>query len=132
MGESLNSKEMDTYIYEYSCAMLNLSNELTHIIYEWVRQNIPEKNLYVNEDNGIEGYEDTPHVTVKYGLHDEVCNVPWRHKIIKDTPDEVCCEFSVDVVYVQFSFHDRPNVSDIASGGPRPDVSLKGRRGGTH
>lgn len=58
------------YIHKYSCAMLNLSDELADIIKQWGRKNIPSDCLYINLDDGIEGYEDIPHVTIKYGLHD--------------------------------------------------------------
>lgn len=58
------------FIHKYSCAMLNLSDELSNIIKQWATENIPSDCLYINLDDGIEGYEDTPHVTIKYGLHD--------------------------------------------------------------
>lgn len=58
------------FIHNYSCAMLNLSDELSNIIKKWAAENIPSDCLYINLDDGIEGYEDTPHVTIKYGLHD--------------------------------------------------------------
>lgn len=66
MGESI-----DKFVYEYSCAMLNLSDDLTELILNWTKENIPYENLFINEDTGMDGYEDTPHVTVKYGIHDE-------------------------------------------------------------
>lgn len=65
MGEAT-----DKFIYEYSCAMLNLSDDIATKVIEWARENVPEDALYINEDSGIDGYEDSPHVTVKYGLHD--------------------------------------------------------------
>jgi hypothetical protein len=65
MGESV-----DKFIYEYSCAMLNLSDDIASHVCEWAKSNIPQESLYIDEDSGIDGYEDTPHVTVKYGLHD--------------------------------------------------------------
>ncbi len=65
MGESA-----DKFVYEYSCAMLNLSADIADIVIQWATENIPEGDLYINEDAGMDGYEDTPHVTIKYGLHD--------------------------------------------------------------
>ena len=32
---------------------------------------------------------------IEYGLHDEVCNLTWEHRIIEDTGEEISCEFSV-------------------------------------
>lgn len=66
MGESV-----DRFVYEYSCAMLNLSDMIAEKVLEWSKENIPEEDLFIDEDSGMEGYEDTPHVTIKYGLHDE-------------------------------------------------------------
>lgn len=64
------SKVTDKFIYKYSCAMLNLSDDISTNIIEWSKNNIPEDALFIDVDSGIYGYEDTPHVTVKYGLHD--------------------------------------------------------------
>ena len=58
------------YIHKYSCAMLNLSDIISDSIKKWAIKNIPTDCLYIDLDDGIEGYEDTPHVTIKYGLHD--------------------------------------------------------------
>ena len=66
MGESA-----DKFVYEYSCAMLNLSDTIAEKMLEWSKENIPEEDLFINEDAGMDGYEETPHVTIKYGLHDE-------------------------------------------------------------
>lgn len=56
--------------YKFSCAMLNLSDDIVPIIKYWVKKNVPYESVHVNEDTGMEGYEDTPHVTAKYGIHD--------------------------------------------------------------
>jgi len=68
MGESI--KDEDSYVYKYSCAMLNLSDNVSPILQYWCKKYIPSENLYVNEDQGIEGYVNLSHVTIKYGLHD--------------------------------------------------------------
>lgn len=60
----------DKFIYKYSCAMLNLSDVISDGIKQWAVSNIPLDCLYINLDDGVEGYEDMPHVTIKYGLHD--------------------------------------------------------------
>jgi hypothetical protein len=62
--------ESAKHVYSYSCAMLPLNDEATSLMRYWAKKHIPEDALYINEDEGIEGYESTPHVTVKYGLHD--------------------------------------------------------------
>lgn len=61
----------DKFVYKYSCAMLNLTDIIANAMQEWALKNVPQDCLYVNLDDGIEGYEDTPHVTIKYGLHDQ-------------------------------------------------------------
>jgi len=62
--------ESTGHVYSYSCAMLPLSESPNSLIQYWAKKHIPEEALYINEDEGIEGFETTPHVTVKYGLHD--------------------------------------------------------------
>lgn len=64
------SNSNDKYLYKYSCAMLNLSDIISDSIKKWALDNVPDDCLYINLDDGIEGYEDMPHVTIKYGLHD--------------------------------------------------------------
>lgn len=66
MGESADT---DKFVYSYSCAMLNLNEYIAEKITEWVNENIPKSDLYIDEDAGIDGYEPIPHVTIKYGLH---------------------------------------------------------------
>lgn len=67
MGESTNG-----FIYKFSCAMLELSDDIAPILAYWAKKNIPTESLYINSDQGIEGYiENNHHITVKYGLHDD-------------------------------------------------------------
>jgi len=75
IGESVSKKDKK-FLYNYSCAMLNLPESMAPILRHWAKKMIPKDSLYVSEDEGIEGLEDMPHVTIKYGLHDT-------------TPDEV-------------------------------------------
>ena len=56
--------------YKFSCAMLNISDDIVPIIKYWIRKFIPCESLYINEDEGMDGYEDIPHVTIKYGIHE--------------------------------------------------------------
>jgi hypothetical protein len=73
MGEST---EDDGNVYEYSCAMLPISKENSAIMQYWAKQNIPVESLLIDPDQGMDGYEDNPHVTVKYGLHtDDVTDI---------------------------------------------------------
>jgi len=80
-GETMDIKSKRDYTYKYSCALLPLSDSVGPILKYWARKMIPEEVLYVNQDEGIDGYEFNPHVTIKYGLHDanpdnlnELCN----------------------------------------------------------
>jgi hypothetical protein len=54
--------------HDYSCVMLPLPEELGDLIIGWGKRNIPETDLFVDED-GL-GRETEPHITVKYGLTD--------------------------------------------------------------
>jgi len=69
-GNSKDVKAKRDYTYTYSCALLPLNDNVGAILKYWTRKMIPEESLYINADEGIDGYEFVPHVTVKYGLHD--------------------------------------------------------------
>lgn len=69
--ESVGKKN---FTYTYSCAMLNLSDNVAPIFTYWAKKTVPKENLFINLDQGMEGFEDTPHTTVKYGLHDETAD----------------------------------------------------------
>jgi len=52
--------------YDYGCVMARIDEETSHKILEFNQRMIGEDVLYVDEE-GL-GREDTPHVTVKWGL----------------------------------------------------------------
>jgi len=61
-------KEFYLLEYSYSCAMLQTSKPLAEKIKKFVKDNIPETDLYKDEaDNGLPNHI---HTTVKYGLTD--------------------------------------------------------------
>jgi hypothetical protein len=76
MGESTITK-VETDIkddsqseHEFSCLMLNLTPAVSAIVSYWSRRFIPKEKLSVEEgEDLLDGYEDTPHTTVKYGIH---------------------------------------------------------------
>jgi len=71
-GEAIEeSVENKNFTYTYSCAMLNLTDEVAPIFTYWAKKMIQSKDLFINREHGMDGYEDTPHTTIKYGLHDE-------------------------------------------------------------
>jgi hypothetical protein len=55
--------------YEFSCLMLDIPSPFSDFVSKWGETYIDEGDLYIDHDNFIEGLEDTPHVTVKYGIH---------------------------------------------------------------
>jgi len=57
--------------FTYSSAMLNLNDEISNMFIYWAKKMISPKDLFINDKEGIDGYSDTPHVTIKYGLLDE-------------------------------------------------------------
>ena len=64
-------KETPKHLYQYACAMLPVSEEVATIVKYWVKKNINTDDLYVNEEEGIEGFVNDPHVTLKYGIIDD-------------------------------------------------------------
>lgn len=73
--ESLEIENEDKSIsktpYSYGCALLPLNEDSVILMRYWAKKHVPKNVLYINEDEGIDGYEAEPHVTVKYGLHDD-------------------------------------------------------------
>lgn len=63
-------KDDDKFIYKYSCAMLNLSDDVSSIVKYWTKKNIPTEHLYISDDKGINGYSEESHVTICYGITD--------------------------------------------------------------
>ena len=76
--------------FTYSSAMLNLNDEISNMFIYWAKKMISPKDLFISDGEGIDGYSDTPHVTVKYGLLDE-------------TPEKVA-ELSKDFGIIQLQF----------------------------
>ena len=69
VSDSETKTETETKgVYKYSCVMLPASDEVASIAKYWTRKNVPVDSLYVNAEEGMDGYESEPHVTVKYGL----------------------------------------------------------------
>ena len=52
--------------YSYSSTQVNLKDPLSQEIMDWGQENIPDEDLYTDDDNM--GREDTPHITVLYGI----------------------------------------------------------------
>lgn len=103
MGEAVNDDATKTY--SYSCAMLPITKEIAVIMKYWTQNNIPADSLWIDEDTGMEGYENDPHVTIKYGLH-------------TDDPDDIDdITKGYGAVTIQFGniskFDDNPNFDVI-------------------
>jgi len=64
----LLEKKGDTH--SYGCAMLNLRVPKT----EWdkLQSMVEEDDVYTEEDDRSYGREDEPHITLLYGLHDDI------------------------------------------------------------
>jgi 2'-5' RNA ligase len=54
--------------YEYGCAMIYFDSPLT----KKLQEEIDENDLYTEEGDRSFGFEKEPHVTLLYGLHDDV------------------------------------------------------------
>ena len=52
--------------YSYSSTQVNVEDPLRSKILEWSKNNIPDSHLYTDEEN--HGREDTPHITILYGI----------------------------------------------------------------
>jgi 2'-5' RNA ligase len=53
--------------YSYSSTQINAPDNIADLLIKWGRINIPDKNLYYEDDGGC-GREDNIHVTCLYGL----------------------------------------------------------------
>lgn len=53
--------------YKYGCVMISAPPEVSDLLQDWGRLNIPDEKLYVSDEGGL-GRERESHVTVKYGL----------------------------------------------------------------
>ncbi len=72
MGESVMqvNTPAETPLHDFGCLMLNLTPATTAIVKYWARKFIPESVLNIEEGETSEDcYEETPHVTLKYGIH---------------------------------------------------------------
>lgn len=58
--------------HDYSCVLLPLPKELADQVKGWARANLRETDIFVDEHT--EGFEDDPHITVKYGLMEPLPN----------------------------------------------------------
>jgi 2'-5' RNA ligase len=63
--------EKSTGDYKYSCLMWNLSGFYKDLTLAWGNKNIPDSVLCCDPDDPSLGREDTPHVTLKYGIHSQ-------------------------------------------------------------
>ena len=48
------------------------------------------------------GGTDNTHAGVSYGLHGEVCQLPWSFNVLEDTPDRISCLFSTRTLRTPF------------------------------
>ena len=58
--------------YSYSSTQVNLKDPLSQEIMDWGQENIPDADLYMGDENM--GREDTPHITVLYGIVTQEAN----------------------------------------------------------
>ena len=54
--------------HEYCSTQVNIIGSLAKAITNWAKEFIPKDDIYVDEKEGIEGYEEEPHCTVLYGI----------------------------------------------------------------
>lgn len=77
MGESIDLvpsqetciKEENTP-YKYGCILMAISDAISDWLSEWSKRNIPESDLYIDPDTGMNGYETDHHISLLYGLGD--------------------------------------------------------------
>lgn len=55
-------------LYKYGCVMVDISDAISKWLNSWCRQNIKPSDLFINQDCGIDGYEDSHHVSLLYGI----------------------------------------------------------------
>ena len=52
----------------YGCLMASIDPKMGKNIVKFGKTMVPEKHLYINSEQDISGYETEPHITIKYGL----------------------------------------------------------------
>ena len=57
-------------VHDYSCLMVDVPKDLKTMVLGWNITNIPDSDLF-KEDRSGKGRELQPHITVKYGIHEE-------------------------------------------------------------
>lgn len=70
-------------VYDYSSTQLNLPNDVASD-FKTFQKRIHESELMIDEKEGLTGYEDNPHITVKYGL--ETSDVNDLYFVAKQAP----------------------------------------------
>ena len=55
--------------YSYSSTQINLPRELSKKVQSWGRSSVPKAAVFEDPKDPSFGFEDNPHITVKYGLH---------------------------------------------------------------
>lgn len=70
MGESIDNPSIES-IYSYACVLCNLSNLMSRYIAELVKTKINPDDLYIDPVEGIDGIEDSHHISILYGIIDE-------------------------------------------------------------
>jgi hypothetical protein len=64
------NKEAKTGVnYSYSSTQINLPQELAKKVQSWGRSNVPKAAVFEDPKDPSFGFENNPHITVKYGLH---------------------------------------------------------------
>ncbi len=60
---------MQNVKYLFSSTYLNLPKSLSDEIIEWGEKNILDENIFSKPENPFLGREDSPHITILYGIH---------------------------------------------------------------
>jgi hypothetical protein len=93
--------------YKYGCAMLSISDALSEWLFNWVKENIPESDLYSDPDQGIDGCERDHHISMLYGIHEDDPNKLHQHFI-----DMLDCIPEISLGNIS-CFSDNPNYDVI-------------------
>ena len=104
--------------YSYSSTQVNLKDPLSQEIMDWGQENIPDEDLYTDDDNM--GREDTPHITVLYGIvtqeADEVIEVLADEGPVKITLGKISLfenDDNYDVVKIDIESEDLARLNKL-------------------
>lgn len=84
MSDLLNNLHLAAVEFDYSVLEAVYSAEISRQILEFVHEEISAEDVFESEE--IKGKEDKPHITILYGIREQLPNVPKIQQVIQNHP----------------------------------------------